>query len=176
MSKKESAFNGEFSYRQLAEQGRNMVTAGDKEKIKHYINLMKSDDSVSVQRASAIISNASDVNAHLFAEFVPDFLEILENNVHRSAPRAVFRILERVQSIPEDWLGPLIDISFRYLNDSEKSIAEKVFAMTVIANQIENYPDLKHELGATLSAQMQTGSAGFKSRARKIAAKYGIDL
>jgi len=176
VARKETAFNGEFSYRQLAEIGRNLAANADKEKIGYYLDMMKSDDSVAVQRASAIISNASDIEVQLFSEYIPDFVEILKSNSHRSAPRAIFRILERFHSISEEWLGQLIDISFQYLNDSEKSIAEKVFAMTVIANQIETYPDLKHELEASFTAQIQTGSAGFKNRARKIAAKYGLNL
>lgn len=176
MPTKESAFGGKYSYRDLSNIGRRLGRSRQRDELKHYVDQMKSDDSVEVQRASAVVSNASDIEVELFQEFIPDFIQILEKNSHRSAPRAIFRILEKIQSISDDTLGPIIDISFRYLNNPKKSIAEKVFAMTVIANQIDKYPDLRHELEASLSAQIKTGSAGFKSRAGKIAKAYDLNL
>lgn len=176
MAKKEAAFNSELTYSDLAEIGRKIARSKDFPAIRSYLKEMKSSDKVAVQRSSAIISNAADIRIDIYESFIPDFIEILRNNIHQSAPRTVFRILEKQTEIPEQHLGEIIDLSFEYLNKPDVSIAEKVFAMTVIANQLKNYPDLKHELQATLSAQFSTGSAGFKSRAGKIAAKYELDL
>lgn len=137
---------------------------------------MKGDDIIEVQRSVAIVANASDINVEIFRDFISDLIQILRNNAHRSAPRISFRILEKIRDIPDAHLGELVDLSFKYLNKSSTSIAEKVFAMTVISNQIEHYPDLKYELEATLSAQVKIGSAGFRNRAGKIAAKYELKL
>lgn len=175
-AKKETAFGGEQSYRELAEHGRALAASEDIREIADLLNKMKGKEVIEVQRSSAMIANASDVNLPLFHKFIPQLIEILKNNTHRSAPRIAFRILEKLSSIPEEHLGELVDLSFRYLNSSGTSIAEKVFAMTVIANQIDTYPDIRHELEASLSAQIRTGSAGFRNRATKIAAKYGLKL
>jgi hypothetical protein len=53
-------------------------------------------------------------------------------------------------------------------------IAIQVFAMTVIANQIKQYPDITVELEAALQFKFHKGSAGFNSLARKIAKAYGL--
>jgi hypothetical protein len=134
------------------------------------------NDSIDVQRSAAIIANASDESVEIFRDFVPDLIEILQENAHRSASRIAFRVLEKLPNIPEKHLGNLVDLAFKYLNTPTTSIAEKVFAMTVIANQIAHYPDLKYELEASLAAQIKTGSAGFKNRAGKIASRYGLKL
>jgi hypothetical protein len=174
--KKETAFGGELSYRELAEIGHKIGSTADAKQISIHLNKMKGDETIEVQRSAAIIANASDINTEIFRDFISDLIQILKINAHRSAPRIAFRILEKIQDIPEAHLGELVDLSFKYLNKSSTSIAEKVFAMTVIANQIEHYPDLKYELEASLSAQVKTGSAGFRNRAGKIAAKYGLKL
>ena len=174
--KKETAFGGELSYGDLAKIGHRIGSSKDISQVAFYLNKMKGEDSIEVQRSAAIIANASDESVDIFQEFVPDLIHILRENVHRSAPRVTFRILEKIKDVPEQYLGELVDISFKYLNKSDTSIAEKVFAMTVIANQIEHYPDLKYELEASLSAQVKTGSAGFRSRAARIATKYGLEL
>jgi len=176
VKKKETAFGGELSYRDLAEIGHRIGSSADTDLVVFHLNKMKGKDTIEVQRSSAIIANASDKSVEIFREFIPDLIQILRENVHRSAPRIAFRILEKIKDIPEKHLGELVDISFKYLNKSDTSIAEKVFAMTVIANQITHYPDLKYELEASLAAQVKTGSAGFRNRAGKIAAKYRLKL
>lgn len=176
MAKKETAFTSSISYRELAQIGRKLAQSKNTKEIASYLRDMKSDDVIAVQRSAAVIANASDIDTELFKDFIADFIQIIERNAHRSAPRTIFRILEKLDHIPEDSLGPVVDISFRYLNDPKKSIAEKVFAMTVIANQLNRFPELKYELEASLSAQFHTGSAGFKSRANNIAAKYDLKL
>jgi hypothetical protein len=46
--------------------------------------------------------------------------------------------------------------------------------MTIIANQIKQYPSLTVELEVALQFKFHEDSAEFKSRARKIAKAYGL--
>jgi hypothetical protein len=54
------------------------------------------------------------------------------------------------------------------VDDPEQPIAVRVFAMTGAARAAEGHPELARELALVISKYIQTGSAGFKSRAQKV--------
>jgi hypothetical protein len=176
MAKKETAFGGSISYTELTEIGKKLGENPDIELIREQLQLMAAQDTVQSQRAAAIIFHCADVNPKIFERFMPEMLAVLEKPIHDSGPRTIFRILESELNIDEAYAGKLIDLAFKYLQDPKSAIAIKVFSMTFIANQLLTYPDLKHELESTLSAQMELGSAGFRNRASKLAEKFGLDI
>jgi len=57
------------------------------------------------------------------------------------------------------------------LENKKEPIAIRVFAMTVLANLADTYPEIKGELIAVIEDQMPYGSAGFISRGKKILKK-----
>ncbi|MCK5279227.1 MAG: hypothetical protein KAQ62_19445, partial [Cyclobacteriaceae bacterium] len=54
------------------------------------------------------------------------------------------------------------------LNSGKEPVAVKVFAMTVLFNIVQVYPELSEELEISIEEQMPFCSAGFKSRGRKV--------
>lgn len=85
---------------------------------------------------------------------------------HHAQIRNTIRIFEEVD-IPEDLEGPLFEHCFGYLVDSKYPTAIRAFSITVLEKIADKYPDLKTELKAELIVQQDTGTVGFKNRAKK---------
>jgi hypothetical protein len=51
------------------------------------------------------------------------------------------------------------------------AVAIRVFSMTVLANVIEDQPDMRRELKLILEDQLPYGSSAFKSRGNKVLKK-----
>ena len=92
---------------------------------------------------------------------------MLEPDVHAAVKRNVIRIFQDVD-IPRKLAGKIATVCFEMLGSAKEPIAVKVFSMTVLANIARQEPDLKHEICILIDQQMPTGSAGFRSRGRKI--------
>ena len=73
-------------------------------------------------------------------------------------------------NIPEELWGETIEICFRFLSGNE-AVAIKVFSMSVLYNLSLNVPEIITELKVVIEDHLPYGSAGFKSRARKVLAK-----
>lgn len=131
-------------------------------------NLFLNDEYRVTQRAGWVISHCADVRPHL----IQPHLEALVNNlkkpkIHDAVMRNSLRILTE-QDIPEHLQGPLLEICFDQLLSMKVPVAIKVHAMQVIYNISQNEPDLLNELKMVIEEQMPYGTAGFKSRGRKI--------
>jgi len=123
-------------------------------------------------RAAWIMSKCHDINPHLVKPFIPDMVKNLQNDVPDGVKRSTLRALQNVK-IPTNIQGVLTSICFKFLNSPAEAVAIKVFSMTVLSNIAEKYPDLKTEIKLIIEDQMPYGSAGFKSRGRKILKKLG---
>ncbi|MBC8173897.1 MAG: hypothetical protein H7X71_08330, partial [Chitinophagales bacterium] len=77
------------------------------------------------------------------------------------------RILQNIE-IPKSLLGMAATICFELLADINEPVAIRCFSMTVLANISEKEPDIKNELRLLIEEQLPFGTAGFKSRARKV--------
>lgn len=176
MTKKETAFNTDITYRDLAILGKKIGSNSDSGSISNHLEKMKSNDSIEAQRSAAIMSNTADINPELFIPFVPELIGMLGTESHRAVSRIALRILEKNLPIPNENLGTLIDKCFKYLNNAKYSIAEKVFAMSIIAEQALTFPELKIELEASLQSQYENASPGVKSRAKKIAKRLKLKI
>ena len=70
--------------------------------------------------------------------------------------------------IPVEIEGEVTDQLFEWLMDPKVKVAPKVFSMTALANLAQKYPELGFELRTIIEEQMPEGSAGYKSRGRKV--------
>ena len=85
---------------------------------------------------------------------------------HDAQIRNTVRIFEEIE-IPEDLEGPLFEHCFGYLLDSKYATAIRAFSLTVLEKIANKHPDLKSELRDEISVQLDTGTVGFKNRAKK---------
>ena len=76
--------------------------------------------------------------------------------------------LSDLQRIDPRQHGLLAELCFRYLRSSESAIAVKAYSMEIIYRLALIYPELSHELAASINMLQGEGSAGIKARGRMI--------
>ena len=108
-------------------------------------------------------------NAPKFLNKYYDFIvENLKAPATNGIERNIFRSLQYVEEIPEDYQGEIADLAFQTISSAKSAIANKIFAMTVLHNISKVQPDLQQELAILIEDQLPYGSAGFKNRGGKI--------
>lgn len=131
------------------------------------LNIFISDDYRLVQRASWIVNTVAEAQPQMVKKYLPQIVAQLHKPKHDAVKRNVLRLLQFTE-IPETLKEDLINICFEILQSSKEPIAIKVFAMTVLEKAIRDIPELQNELAIILEDQYPYGSAGYKSRAKKI--------
>ncbi|MBX2840868.1 MAG: hypothetical protein KTR26_03800 [Flammeovirgaceae bacterium] len=139
----------------------------DKEKFAELTDLFLHSEMRVTQRASWVVGHCADLHPELIHPHLTNLVNNLRNNIHDAVKRNTIRILQDIE-IPEDLIGDVADICFEFLQSNKETIAIKVFSMTVLFNITKSIPELKNELKVIIEDQMPYGSAGFKSRGRKI--------
>lgn len=119
------------------------------------------------QRAAWALQFATEAHPHLLDFHLRPVIENLQKPVHDAVKRNTLRFLQFVD-LPEDLLGLAADICFAFLDDPKEAIAIRVFAMTVCYNICLKEPELGNELRLIIEDHLPHGSAGFKSRGKKI--------
>lgn len=113
------------------------------------------------------VSHIGYNHPHLSMPYCAELIEVLKKKDHPAVHRCALRILQKLD-IPEDLKGKAFDVCFDMLCDVKRPIALRVFSMTVVHNIAKDEPELMVELKTVLREMYEFGSAGFKSRARKI--------
>lgn len=122
-----------------------------------------------VQRAAHAIDKIVDTKPQILQPYYEVMVKRLQNDdIPDAVKRNVLRTFQNVE-IPEPLHGELMNICFDLLTDLNQPIAIHVFAMTVLDNLSNHYPEIKQELNLILTERLQQkASAGFRSRAKKI--------
>ncbi len=145
----------------------------DEDRFSELMNIFLQGDYITIQRSSWIVSECAESHPFFIAPYFKNLIDKLhEPNIHPSARRNIVRIWQFVE-IPEEFIGEVYDICFRYLSDNE-AIAVVVFSMTVCYNISKRIPELKPELCFMIEdvvLKQQYGSAAIRSRGNKILAK-----
>lgn len=140
----------------------------DKRRFRELLELFLKGEYRITQRAAWIVKHCADEHPGLVLPYLNEMIDrMLQPGVHDAVPRNVLRILQDVE-IPRRIAGKIATVAFEMLASAKEPIAVKVFAMTVLANIAQQEPDLKREICLLIEQQMPTGSAGFRSRGRKI--------
>jgi len=120
------------------------------------------------QRAAWPMSDIAKKHPNLLLKYYPSLIELLNKDEKPDAiNRNILRALQFV-TLPEEYEGKVLDITFRLLNSTLEPIAVKAFSMSVIYNLTKKYPDIIPELKASIEALLPNGSMGIKSRGSKI--------
>ncbi|MEM7552405.1 MAG: hypothetical protein AAF363_22165 [Bacteroidota bacterium] len=123
------------------------------------------------QRSAWVLSKCYDLNPKLVEPFVPRLIENLKSHdLHDAVKRNTVRVLQ-FMPIPEESELTLMDVCFRYLSTVKEAVAIKVFSMTVLAKLAKKYPDIKNELIPLIEDQLPHGTAGIRSRGKKVLAQ-----
>jgi len=125
------------------------------------------DNNISL-RASWIMDKAAEQRADFITSDLIEYLSLkVVTHTSHSVIRACLRLLGR-EELPKKNLGLLTNQCFEWLAASGSPIAVKVHAMQILYRVTLLEPDLKNELKVLIEDQLPHGSAGFKSRGKRI--------
>ncbi len=105
-------------------------------------------------------------------EIMQPWLDRLVQNLnhsplHDAIVRNTLNVFEHLD-FPAKFDESLTDICFQRLADPKEAIAIRCASMTILERICTRIPELKPELKLILEDQLEHGSAGFKSRAKKL--------
>jgi hypothetical protein len=108
------------------------------------------------------------------ALIAPYYGRLLDNlgrkDIHVAVIRNTVRLLQDV-SIPKRWHGRVMSICFDFVANPETPIAVKAFALTILSNLSQDYPEIRGELKLIIEEQWDQATPAFRSRAKKILKK-----
>lgn len=133
------------------------------------MQLFLCDEVVLCQRAAWVFTRVTTFYPELMLPYLDDMVLALENAAHPALQRNALRAIAITRpSLSEDIEGQLVNLSFDLLANPQMPVAVRVHAMQCIANLLDRYPDLAIELKPLIEDGMENGSAGFRSRGRKV--------
>ena len=142
-------------------------------RMKEIIDLIMDAPYRITQRAAWPLSVVAEKHPELLVPYLPILVKKLEEpGNHPAVNRNIVRALQYI-TVPEDLEGTVLNNCFELLNSRDEPLAVRCFSMTVIHNLVDKYPDIKHELASSITAQLPHQTAGFRSRGTKILKALG---
>ncbi|WP_083261355.1 hypothetical protein [Crocinitomix algicola] len=145
----------------------SVYVGSDPRRFSELMDCFFSKDVRIVQRSSQPVGAIGAKHPHLLLPYLQPLLDYLNQNPIDAVQRNVMRALQYLD-IPEEFEGPYFDQALVYLKSPHSAIAVKAFAMTVLANICEKYPELSHEVIAQLEILIREEvSKGVTARGKK---------
>lgn len=123
------------------------------------------------QRAAWSLGIIGEKNYELIEPFLEKLISGLSSAKHDAVKRNTLRIFQKMP-IPEDLQGDLYDKSIALFIDLKEPAAVRIFAMSVMANIARPFPELQKEVLELINEYMPYGTAGYKSRAKRIIKEF----
>ncbi|MBN2595241.1 MAG: hypothetical protein JXR82_00480 [Marinifilaceae bacterium] len=118
-------------------------------------------------RATWILDKVYDIAPDLVRLYLPQMIEIVPTLSNESKLRQYLKLIS-LEPLPSNISGDFINYCFDALISRTSAIAIKVYAMQILYNFSLQEPDIQNELTLVIEEQMENGSAGYCSRARRI--------
>jgi hypothetical protein len=140
----------------------------DPMRFKDLMEVFLSDEYRPVQRASWAVNCCVEKHPELVAPYFSKLIKILErDDVHTGAHRNILRMFQFVE-IPRRWSGKLYDMCAQFLDDADRPVGVRVFALSVAAKIADGEPALITELAAIAEKQIPHTTVALRARARKV--------
>jgi len=143
------------------------VLGDDPVLFKELINFIMSEKDPLPMRASWVAEGITLKYPEMILPFIGMLIRNLRKYSHPGTRRNLLKIFSRME-IGEKYHGILLDICFDWLAAENRTVAEKVYCMQIIANHISLYPELGNEFVEILNDQAPKNSPAFISRSRLI--------
>ena len=130
------------------------------------LNLLYTGEMRMRQRASWPLEFVAQREETLMYPHMTEIIGYLQTSEEDSLLRNLYRSLQHMR-FSEDHIGDVYEVAFAHLSDPNSAVAVQVFAMSTCANIAHVYPELAHEIIPTIQDLYDTGSAGYKARAKK---------
>lgn len=159
----------------LIEQGHSVVLrdqilayiGDDKQRMATLMSYFFHDNWVYNQRAAWPVGLIGEKKPEMIKPYIKKLVSGLPEAKHDAVLRNTLRIFQKMD-IPEDIQGDLYEICINLFIDLKQPIAVRVFSMSVLANIAEPYKELRQEVLDLVYEFLPLGSAGYKSRAKKV--------
>ena len=120
-----------------------------------------------VQRAAWPISYCVIEHPELIKKHFRNLITNLYNtNLPNAVKRNTVRLLQYVE-IPETFQGEIMKLCFDYISTPTEAPAVKAFALTILQNLAQTYPDIKEEVKIIIENRWEAETPAFRSRAKK---------
>ena len=119
------------------------------------------------QRAAVPLELISRYHPEWLLPYFPRLLAQLKNPKHNAYVRNLLRAWQH-QRIPEPFQGEVADYCFEYVANPQAAVAIRVFAMTILKNICQDWPELADELRLVIEEHLPVASPGFKSRGARV--------
>jgi hypothetical protein len=120
------------------------------------------------QRSAWAVRYVGENAPELIAPWLPKIAARLRQpGIHDAVKRNALNIFEPLE-IPDNLQDELADLCFGYLADPKEALAIRCASMTILEKICRKIPELKPELRLLIEEYYEGGTAGFKSRAKKI--------
>ena len=136
------------------------------------IELCLIEDNLIPQRASWVLDEVTQRYPNWIDPYVENLSLSLSELKHGGTRRNITKVLSR-STLPIENLGELLNVCFEWLVDKETPIAVRAHCMTIVYRISEIEPEIKGEFESILREFVEIGSAGEKSRARRILKSHG---
>jgi hypothetical protein len=140
----------------------------DAQRFAELFDLFKSGERHIAQRASWSVSHCAEKFPELIYPYCGEMVDYLQRpGIHDSIKRNILRIFQGID-IPMELEERLLGLCFGYLMDKKEAVAIRVFAMQVLANLSNKYPEINNELKILIEDELPYAKPAFVSRGRKI--------
>lgn len=130
------------------------------------------------QRAAYTLSLSFDQHSDLILPYREKLIQHLESpDLKSSLKRNILRVFQFTE-IKEEWMGGLYENCFGFLADPKEEIAIRAFAMVVLYNISNNFPELKPELKTMIESVLEEPqiSPGVRSKGNHILSKLYAEI
>jgi len=142
----------------------------DSVRFKELMDVFLSDEYRPVQRASWAVNCCVEKHPELVTPYFSKLVGILQSDdVHTGAHRNILRMFQFVD-IPERWRGKLYDSCTQFLDDADRPVGVRVFALTIAAKIADGEPSLINEIRAIAEKQIPHTTVALRSRANRVLA------
>ncbi|MGZ2371489.1 hypothetical protein ACXR6G_17045 [Ancylomarina sp. YFZ004] len=121
-------------------------------------------------RATWLMDKVYDEAPELVRPYIPQMIQLIPNLECQSKQRQFLKLIS-AEPLPKTISGDFINSCFDLLISNATPVAVRVYAMQILFNFSQQEPDIKNELALVIEESMSDGSAGFKSRGKRILKK-----
>ena len=140
----------------------------DPEKFAELFDLFRNGKGLVAQRASWAVSYCAEQYPELIYPYCQEMVDYLQvPGIHDSIKRNILRTFQDI-NIPVTLEESLLELCFDYVINRREAVAIRVFAMQVLANLSERYPEIRNELKVIIEDELPYAKPAFVSRGRKI--------
>ena len=140
----------------------------DSVRFKELMDVFLSNEYRPVQRAAWSVNCCGERHPELVTPYFSKLMRILDrDDVHTGAHRNILRMFQFVE-IPKRWGGKLYDTCTRFLDDADRPVGVRVFALTIAAKIADGEPSLMSELRAIAEKQIPHTTVALRSRAKRV--------